>query len=601
MASESQNTWRKTTQQLMPAHVQRTKPGHYDPFPGFAVSEGTIELGFDALARYIAQSSRVVIDGYVGVFWDDFRKRLDAALAAFGRRAAWVDVREALLPEQDVLRRISPYLGGDDPLFGKRFEGQLCDFFDPDALCNLAQRTTPGGDLTIWYGSGAALAQPEGQLVYVDLPKNELQFRARAGTVTNLGTTQVAPPKPTYKRFYFVDWPALNRHKAALLDRIDLVVDAQRPDEPTLTSGATLRHELDRMAHNYFRVRPWFEPGPWGGQWCRRKIQALPEAPNYAWSFELIVPENGLLLESDGRVLEASFDWLMYRDHHAVLGDCARFFGYEFPIRFDFLDTVEGGNLSVQVHPQPDYIRSHFGELYTQDECYYILDAVPGAEVNLGFQADLDADEFRRTLEHSFEHAEPVAMERFVQQHPAKPHDFFLIPHGTIHGSGAGNLVLEISATPYIFTFKMYDWLRPDLDGKPRPLNIARGMENLNLSRRGQVVKDELLCRPQEIARGEDWSCEHLPTHRNHFYDVYRYNFSSRYASETTGSAHVMSLVSGATVRLRTARGVEQTFNYAETFVVPAAAGSYELISDDGAPLRVVMCRVKPEFATILT
>ena len=220
---------------------------------------------------------------------------------------------------------------------------------------------------------------------------------------------------------YFVDWPALNRHKAAFVQRIDLFVDGQDPTRPQLIQGDDARATFERLTHTVFRPRPWFEPGAWGGQWLKETMSGLAQdVPNYAWSFEMIAPEQGIILEHEGRLLELSYDWLQYYDNRAVLGDYAAYFGYEFPIRFDFLDTIAGGNLSLQCHPRPAFIREQFGEHFTQDETYYIFAADDDACVYLGFRAGTDGKAFRGALEDSLRQGSALDVERFVQRHPAR-------------------------------------------------------------------------------------------------------------------------------------------------------------------------------------
>lgn len=570
-------TWRNTSQHLLPSTITPTAIGKYDIYPTYPAGSNTIQHGYGALAKIITQEKTVIIDGYGGVFWDNVRTQLESALSALNDHHTWINIQDSMKSTQVIDKMIQPFLGGDDPIFGTRYTGNLLDFFDTAKLKELHDQVD---DQTIIYGSGAALVgNDDAFLIYFDVPKNEIQFRSRAGSITNLGRTEPINPKTMYKQFYFVDWIVLNKHKCELLNQIDVVVDEQQREQITLMSGDDLRTTLDSMAQTYFRVRPWFEPGVWGGQWIKQRIEGLAEdVPNYAWSFELITPENGIILESDGQVLEVSFDMLMYRNYRAILGLCADRFQYEFPIRFNFLDTFDGGNLSVQCHPSNEFIKAHFGENFTQDETYYILDCERHSVVNVGFQEGIDSQKFAEDLQYSFDQNIAIDIHEHVNYVAAHRHDLILIPNRTIHGSGKNVLVLEISATPYIFTFKLYDWVRPDLNGKPRPINLERGMENLDFTRKGQRVFDEHVAKPRVVKRGRDWECVHLPTHPEHFYDVYRYEFDTEIEIDTHNETmNIMSLVEGTAIELQTEKGKSTRFNYVETFVVPAAAGKYKL------------------------
>src|SRR5262249_18462241 len=163
-----------------------------------------------------------------------------------------------------------------------------------------------------------------------------------------------------------LDWRVADRIKRLLLDRLDFLLDTTDTSQPKLIRGDSFRCALRQAVSRPFRVVPFFDPGPWGGQWMRDLCGLDSEAPNYAWCFDCVPEENSLLFDFGSMRVEVPALDLVYSHPQELLGDAVHArFGTEFPIRFDFLDTMQGGNLSLQVHPLTEYIQDKFGMPYT--------------------------------------------------------------------------------------------------------------------------------------------------------------------------------------------------------------------------------------------
>jgi mannose-6-phosphate isomerase class I len=434
------------------------------------------------------------------------------------------------------------------------------------------------GEPVVILGTGTALLDPAPDLlVCADMARWEIQQRQRAGTLANLAADNLAErPSLKYKRGYFLDWRVADRIKKQLLPRCDYLLDTNDDAIPKLVTGDAFRAALGHTVTRPFRVVPLFDPGPWGGQWMRR-VCGLPDAaPNYAWCFDCVPEENSLLLDFGAVRIEAPAIDLVFLHPRELLGDAVHGrFGTEFPIRFDFLDTMGGGNLSLQVHPLTEYIQDKFGMAYTQDESYYLLDAAEDACVYLGLKEGMNRAEMIAGLRSAQAGGPPFPAEQFVNRWPARKHDHFLIPAGTIHCSGNNSMVLEISATPYIFTFKLWDWGRVGLDGRPRPIHLDHGLANIQWDRDTRWVRENLVGQIERLGPGE----ERTGLHAREFIETRRRWFTEPVAHHTEGGVHVLNLVEGEETVVESPSSAFEPFpvHYAETFIVPAAVGAYTL------------------------
>lgn len=576
----------------------------YDKFPevtvqgyddqawqGWESIEATLNLRASASSRTV-----LVVDCYPGVRLDELEQRLLPSL-----NATRVLNVESARRDQQALHDLLARNLTDDRVFGVLSCHHLEEFFNADKLHQLRQQVdavTEG--LIVIYGPGAALVHPGDVLVYADMPRWEIQQRMRHDGLGNWGAdNQDEDILRRYKRAFFIEWRVFDRHKTPLLKRADYLLDTTQKEAPTLVSGEALRAGLRQTTTRPFRVAPFFDPGVWGGQWMKQQFDLDPSAPNYAWCFDCVPEENSLLLRFGQVRIEIPSQNLVLLHPRALLGEKVHArFGAEFPIRFDFLDTIGGQNLSFQVHPVTEYIQQQFGMHYTQDESYYILEAQPHAVVYLGTKTGIEPQAMLDDLKAAARGEKTFDDARFVNQIPARKHDHFLIPAGTVHCSGSGTMVLEISATPYIFTFKLWDWGRLGLDGLPRPVHLEHGEQVIDWQRDTRWVADNLVNQVEPVAEGEGWREERTGMHEREFIETRRHWFTAPVTHHTQGGVNVLNLVEGGEAIVDSPSGAFAPFvvHYAETFIIPAAVGEYRISPSgkgSGQPLATIKAWVR--------
>ncbi len=557
---------------------------NYDKHPVVRVSNSNegCDVGWAVIAHRLKSRVRpgkfiLCVESYPGCFEEEIERELIASL----HPTQVIRASQCYLPEKNI-RSVTEHDLGDDPVFAFMNHFVIADFLNEREVANARINLGHATGLVLVIGTGAtAIAESWDLLVYADMARWEIQQRQRTGEISNLGLdnrTDRASLK--YKRGYFVDWRVADRLKKSLLSQIDFLLDTNDRHTPKMISGADLLRGLQKAAHQPFRVVPFFDPGPWGGQWMKEVCDLPRESENYAWCFDCVPEENSLLLGFGEVAVEIPSIDLVFRHPRQLLGDAVHArFGTEFPIRFDFLDTMDGGNLSFQVHPLTEFIQDHFGIHYTQDESYYILDAKEGACVYLGLKEEIDREQMISDLRDAQWGGLEFDADKYVNKWPAKKHDHFLIPAGTPHCSGRNSMVLEISATPYIFTFKMWDWGRMGLDGLPRPIHLEHGLHNIQWDRTTEWVRQNLVNRSEPVRRGDGWCEERTGLHEREFIETRRHWFTNPVLHFTNGGVNVLNLCEGreAIVESPTGAFPPVVVHYAETFIIPAAVGEYTI------------------------
>lgn len=473
----------------------------------------------------------------------------------------------------------------DDRVFGVMSHYTLDEFFPKAELKKIQQKIARFEGLVIVYGTGAAILAPESNLlVYADLTRWEIQCRFRSGQPNWKADNGTEDALRKFKRGYFFEWRIADRFKQQLFEKVDYVLDTNLPNEPTMVRGADYRKALEQVTEQPFRLVPYFDASVWGGQWMKEKFNLDPEKENYGWAFDGVPEENSIRLRFGEVIVEVPSINVVHQFPVKLLGEKVHArFGKEFPIRFDYLDTVGGGNLSMQVHPHVEYIQDKFGMTFTQNESYYILEANENSTIYLGVKDGVDKDEMIADLKKAENGDYRFPDEKYINCFPVKKHDHYSIPSGTIHCGGPNTVVLEISQTPYIFTFKLWDWGRVGLDGVPRPVHIDHGAENINVDYNTTWVKEQLINPFKTLQETTNYKEEHTGLHELEFIETRRHWFENEALVQSHDSVNMLNLVEGEEITVESIdnRFEPFTVHYGETFIIPEQIKEYRLVNQE--------------------
>lgn len=224
-----------------------------------------------------------------------------------------------------------------------------------------------------------------------------------------------------------------------------------------------------------FLLEPALKETIWGGSKLREKYGKNSELVNVAESWECSVHPQGL-----SKVASGKYSGMYLRDvlaeHPEYLGNKIKSVD-DFPFLIKFIDARE--KLSVQVHPDDEYAEKYENGASGKTEMWYVVEAENDAELIYGFYDDI-------TPQQLADGARTGDIEKYLNRVRTHPGDVFFIPAGTVHGIGAGNLIVEVQESSDL-TYRLYDYNRVDKDGNKRKLNISKALNVVNFGKSSDI------------------------------------------------------------------------------------------------------------------
>lgn len=268
-------------------------------------------------------------------------------------------------------------------------------------------------------------------------------------------------------------------------------------------------------------LKPVFQEKIWGGSRLRSVFGFDIPNDKIGEDWAISAHPHGVSVVENGEYQGQKLDEL-WQNHKELFGNPTE---PVFPLLIKILDAED--ELSVQVHPDDAYGMKHEGEL-GKTECWYIIDAEPGAEIIYGHHA--------KTREELAEMIQEGRWDDLLKKVPVKKGDFFYVPSGTIHAIGKGIMILETQQSSDT-TYRVYDYDRKDANGNTRELHIQQSIDVTTVP----AITPQL--QMKEVRKGNSSIVTYLETE---FFNVYEWDIKGITSFKKQAPYTLATVIDGA-------------------------------------------------------
>ncbi len=435
------------------------------------------------------------------------------------------------------------------------------DYFDTQKLESLRKNIDfiEAGVILI-YGIGAyKICEPD-ILIYSDLSRWEQDQRFRRGEIENIGLNNL---QDSYRAksnwFHFVERKICDKIKRTVIHDCDFFLETNNWKKPKIATGDIIRKAYDYTYMQPFFNAPFFDPELWDGE------KNEPNNPDdFSWGFDCNLDRNNVLFKFQNILFESPAINLIYFNPAKILGNnIFRKYGLDFPIRHNFIDTLDSEDLNIYTFPG-SRVRESLETFQQHSECYYVMESGSQSGVSLGLKQGISPEYFEQAAQEASTKKSKRELRKLLNKVELKNHDHLIIPDETPHDKGSKLMILAISTTSTIHEIALFTEEDESI-GIHQFIGAANQLNPNDIPLNNVTELDFYGVKAQLLGSSDQSE-----------FELIRFYVDKPVKISSDHMINVLNLIDGVEAKI-TGKFEPFTVHYSETFVIPAGVESFTI------------------------